>query len=482
MGLPVALMAAVWFLAYSSLKEAGGHDGDRARMMTLATRLHRPYKATLEAVLRWLERILMPDTVTNTPMPDKGWFDRLIWRMEPLAQDEAAALALRDKPWSWPVLNFALRVALAYPIVISGHQWMLSGSATGLGGFELFPEGVGWLWRVALIGLIDIGFLAGILASAFPDGAWKSRLKGLQVGALVLALAFSVVSAVALILAGALVFAVGGPLALALLLAGPLVLAVAGPLAFAGALAVAGAVAGAVALGVRKGHGTVSYLLYLSWIFGVGLVAAYFGRDTGPLMWSIALVLLPSINALFDWLSYGFTIWLLQMGRRKRGVWPFLAGIADIAMAALIFAALATALVVTFQQINIWRGEVLIDVREILDDPGAHLWVVAMVASTLLPTMVHLGLAAFSVITWVPVGVWQGLVARLNSDRSAVLTHLSAASLATILTGLYALPVVGFGAVAVLLWRHSAWVLDGYLWWLREVLMWMGGPGTGLWS
>ena len=155
-----------------------------------------------------------------------------------------------------------------------------------------------------------------------------------------------------------------------------------------------------------------------------------------------------------------------------------MAGIADMAIAMVIFAALAATLVAVFARINLWRGAVVIDVRAILDAPGDYAWVVIMVASTLLPTLVHLGLAAFSVITWVPVPLWRGLVRRIDPDESAVLTHWSAAGFAAMAGVLYLLPIGLIIAALYGLWQISAPLLEHYLALLHLLLDWMGEPGV----
>ncbi|MBO9466101.1 hypothetical protein J7443_12725 [Tropicibacter sp. R15_0] len=190
----------------------------------------------------------------------------------------------------------------------------------------------------------------------------------------------------------------------------------------------------------------------------------------------LALFFLPCFNALFDWVSYGTTIFLLQKGQAKRGGWPFLCGVADVVAAGVIFAALAASLVVILAQINLWRGDILVDVRAILDQPGAHLWVIAMIASTLVPTLVHLGLALFSLITWVPVPFWQRGVDRLLDQEDTMGGWWAAARLSGALVGVYGGFLFLGGAVLWALWQFGAVIVSGYVAWLHVLLDWIGSP------
>ncbi|WP_133840797.1 hypothetical protein [Pelagimonas phthalicica] len=190
----------------------------------------------------------------------------------------------------------------------------------------------------------------------------------------------------------------------------------------------------------------------------------------------LTLGLLPCLNAFFDWLSYGMTIFLLQKGQAKRGVWPFLCGVADVVAAGVIFAALAASLVAILAQINLWRGDILVDVRAILDQPGEHLWVIAMIASTLVPTLVHLGLALFSLITWVPVPFWQGGVDRLLDQEDTMGGWWAAARLSGALVGVYGGFLLLGGAVLWALWQLGAVIVSGYVGWLHVLLDWIGSP------
>lgn len=209
--------------------------------------------------------------------------------------------------------------------------------------------------------------------------------------------------------------------------------------------------------------------------FGGGY-AAQSAITYNNLVFLLTLIILPIINGIFDWLSYGFTMFLLVKGKDKKKLWPFVFGFLDVLAAFVLFAALATTFVVLFAQINLWRGWQVIDVRGILDHPDQHIWVIVMIASTLLPTLLHLLLALWSMITWMPSHYWRGLVDGLTPAGSHVVPLTSAGVLSACLMFFYLAPVAGAIGVSWGLWQVSGGLLTRYVTWLHMVLDWMGQP------
>jgi len=117
----------------------------------------------------------------------------------------------------------------------------------------------------------------------------------------------------------------------------------------------------------------------------------------------MAIAVLPLVNAWFDWLSYGLTL-----GSWARGIdgpaWRLIFGQLDIVAAAVLFFALSFVLIGTLALIEAWRVDPLLDPRALLDgirdgNLADNAWVIAMVASTLVPTLVHLAIGFFSLMT-----------------------------------------------------------------------------------
>ena len=112
----------------------------------------------------------------------------------------------------------------------------------------------------------------------------------------------------------------------------------------------------------------------------------------------IFLLVLPLVNGLFDFLSYGVTLALMRLGLRGRH--PFVWGLADLAVAAVLFVLLGGAL------IAIQHGLNGLAIRHLVDLPGLFasvrarpqdfLWLYLMLFSTILPTGLHAALSLIS--------------------------------------------------------------------------------------
>lgn len=480
----VALIFVVWVVVAWALLQASKTSKDQARFRNWASRMHRPYKALMNRVMVRLERLLMPLTVEEDPLPER-LFDRIFWSVEPLAKDQQDVERLRGKPWSWPVLSVAMLVAVAYPLVFALMQWIWVGDAVGFGDLRLFPYDVHWAVRWGLF----LALCIWIWENTRRPALFGNRPEILRYGLLITFLStYALTGVLAVAVACTTVITttggIRGAFALSLALASTIAFALAGvfSITFPDALKSAVAIAGLMVLPVivskwtRNGFGVFAHLSLLVVGGGIAFFSIFFEHELEILPVLFALGLLPCLNAFFDWLSYGMTIFLLQKGQAKRGVWPLLCGVADVVAAGVIFAALAASLVAILAQINLWRGDILVDVRAILDQPGEHLWVVAMIASTLVPTLVHLGLALFSLITWVPVPFWQRGVDRLLDQEDTMGGWWAAARLSGALVGVYGGFLLLGGAVLWALWQFGAVIVSGYVGWLHVLLDWIGSP------
>jgi len=197
------------------------------------------------------------------------------------------------------------------------------------------------------------------------------------------------------------------------------------------------------------------------------------------------LAALPLVNAVFDWLSLGLTRYLLA--RTARGAQPLLNGALDIAGAAIILFSLAVATTAALQGLNTLAfasgsDRPLIDLPFILEtlreQPGdpAVWWVYFMLFSTLIPSVIHLFIAASSFITWTLPKPWlarhrAALEAGFDGHPQAqartalTMTVRQFASLGALALALAAIIGVGFGLTNIvpqfgmaLLWvaEHTA--------------------------
>ncbi len=121
----------------------------------------------------------------------------------------------------------------------------------------------------------------------------------------------------------------------------------------------------------------------------------------------IGLVLLPLLNAPFDWASTGLTRWLLRKNLDLRGAWRLLVSAMDALAALGLLVGLAGVMVVALEAFNAAAGHPVVDVAGTIADiraypsEGRHFWVYFTLFSTLAPTMLHAALAVLGLITFV---------------------------------------------------------------------------------
>jgi hypothetical protein len=198
--------------------------------------------------------------------------------------------------------------------------------------------------------------------------------------------------------------------------------------------------------------------------------------DPTAAIWIVTLALLPLVNAVFDWLSYGITLWLLTRGHRRG--WPLVSALADLAAAAVLFAALSVTLVCLFGLIDHLRGAPLIDVGRLLiglrDDPAGNWWLVAMVASTLVPTLLHLGLAFVSAVTWFRAGLWNRLLDRFDIHQGIEVTLPATIAFTGAFIAYLIIPPLLLYVLWRMLWTHGGAWRDAYVEGLIAFAGWAG--------
>ncbi|MFT4794620.1 MAG: hypothetical protein ACJAVR_001548 [Paracoccaceae bacterium] len=304
--------------------------------------------------------------------------------------DGAAPRALATA-WSFGLLNLSLSLALAYPILGLLLNWGLFNNGA-LGGDVVIPEAELLVRAATLCGL------AVAIALKFYSLRLQGRAK------LVLEL----------VLLG---------LAVAVAVAGALVVAVAVAVAFA-----------VEWIGARLNLRTISLTLWaMLGVAGVSLAARNGASavDTKSLILFIAA--LPLLNALADFASTGLTRYLLRRSVDTSGRWEALG---DLIGGAAIYLALGCAVIAFIAWTPLLDGTHLANLPQIfqdLADPatrGQYWWLLVMLASTLLPTALHLHLFLMTLIRHIPACLrhWLAyefvIAARINSNfrgRRAVL-------------------------------------------------------------
>lgn len=211
----------------------------------------------------------------------------------------------------------------------------------------------------------------------------------------------------------------------------------------------------------------MSVLVWLDWT----------GVQDGPRAVFLFLGVLPLVNAVFDVISYGVTLILMQLGLRRRA---FLLGLLDVAVAVVLFLALGATLVVVVATMERVTGAEFLDLGGLLAQAGdwrTYWWVYAMLFSTALPTLVHLVVASLSLSAWATPEVRGWLRAQIEracaGDLGAEL--LSGCSVGALWflciagPGLLLLGALFVGQDLLLL------LLDRYRDWLLSVAIWIGG-------
>lgn len=345
--------------------------------------------------------------------------------------------------WSGPALDRCLLLALIYPIITLIVVWHLTGQ-TGPVQTALELDAHASLVQRGLSALFLVIFMAILISGLQPLPFQRSDL-WVVIRVFVGALAVAVGVSGALALAAAVSVAGNVPGAFAFAFAVALSFAFTVAVAKTGVVSVSGAVAGSFAVvGSSIGPGTVLGLLTLTFLFGVAsaatveianrarwvvaaftaiylsLIAGFIGLwplvsgiDRAP-EWTLLLFLgvLPLLNAVFDWLSIGFTRWLLNTGLRKGGWWGLVFALADLIVAVVALFMLMIVMIGFLEWLNVLSaaggGNPVFDIRgliEILktnpDNPSVW-WIYVTVFTTFVPSMVNLVLGGLSVIRGLP--------------------------------------------------------------------------------
>ena len=441
-------------------------------------------------------------------------------RSDPAAQSEAAARRTARHPFGWTLLDFALRLAVAYPVLSLLVQWIADGEGR-LGTTVLLPAWQSWTEPVAAICVLA----AFIVQATLYIWLTKRRQDFFRRFAGVLSLVpLAVAFAFAVAVIGAVAGAVAVAVAFAFAVAGAFAVAVAG--AFAGAFAVAGAVAGAfafavafagavagafavavagafaVAFFVRRGRPVVGYLLLT--IFSLGIVATTLvalgaerlTEETATLLLFIGL--LPILNGLFDFLSYGVTRALLEAGYRLRGAWPVVLGVLDLCFALIVFTLLGATLVCAVAVVNALAGGPVFDLGPVFADlrapvpegvpwwstvRGDYGWLYFMLFSTLIPTVLHAAFAAFSLYRWVPGVLRRPLVGAIERmDESPYIEFGAKVGLGLARGAALALPLAALWGLSQAILHVAPLAGATYLQLFESLALWLGqveeiGPG-----
>ncbi len=271
--------------------------------------------------------------------------------------------------------------------------------------------------------------------------------------------------------------------------AGALAVAFAAALELAVAVSFAVAAAAAVGDGCAKGKGGVRYAIFVIGLWAACVLAfSSFAEEISPerRVLAFAIGLLPLINAVFDYVSYGTTLALIRKGRQARNWVTGAIWILDGLAALALLIGLGLGLCATIALINHLAGQDFIALRPIFDDlktpegRAGYSWLVVSMLTTLVPTLVHLALAFLSAFTWVPLRFKRWIASGIAKDEAGDLSTLVgtfvAATLGALYVGLVALGLWGLWLfVMVYLEPAGLWVLAV----VETAALWLGWVAPG---
>jgi len=286
------------------------------------------------------------------------------------------------------LFSWCLKLAFMYPFIFLIISWLVSGSAT-IGNTELMPP-TGSLsiseWLFITLGL------AAVAVS----------------GAVVGAVAFAAVAAYVAVTATAYAFA--------------------GTVAAAGAVVIAAALVGTFS-GTSIAVTFIAVIAGATWLGGISLA------DPQITSWLLFLVLLPPINAVFDWASW----WASRaLGRSlvstleqpEATTWQRVRTLLSDMLVDIVIAVFLLTMLAYFMPrlMDAWNwfvvmledGEVPIDLVDYLCAAARNpltdgLWATLMLFSTLIPTIGHLGMLIMAFFIRSP--------SQANRERAAHLRH-----------------------------------------------------------
>lgn len=286
---------------------------------------------------------------------------------------EAADTFFGPCPFGYRAWSVCFMVAFIYPVVLYNVHWALGGSGS-LGGIDFITAYPGSQIRITFLTLLPI-----IVGS--PVYFWRSQIN--RIAKAKYSRIRSLALAIGVAFAGALVFLFGGAGAVAFAFAGVVVFSPS--VAGAGVIAVAllGAAAVAVTFAVLQGTVTLQLLAFV-----------------------VFLILLPLVNSVFDYLSWGITRSLGRMLQRHLSLGrAILLGMVDITVAVALLVTLASGFGFSLVVMNnvLLLGEPMKFekiVAQAVDGPFSEgLWITAMLFSTLIPTAIHFAFVLMGLIS-----------------------------------------------------------------------------------
>lgn len=224
---------------------------------------------------------------------------------------------------------------------------------------------------------------------------------------------------------------------------------------------------------------TLSFLFYfLGIVYWLGTVENI-RKEYLPVL--LFFGLLPLVNAPFDWVSLGVTRSLLYNITDKvhNGFVAVLWSLFDILIALLLLLGIVVASTIVIAGANHLfqlggHYEFIIDLNNIFSDlrnnpyDSRYWWLYMIFLSTLVPTIIHLIVAAWAVVMWVPSKILDGMGTGWADDQ---MKNDFPKLLGTTLYFSVFLPIAVLSPIILLYFFHVMFFQEGYAFVIGETLL-----------
>jgi len=398
--------------------------------------------------------------------------------------EQSRGLSPRRVAFSHDLLQLSMLLAVAYPFMVMGAQWIM-GTPMVLGGTEIAAAGTAeqrtyaglWMASIFVLAALIVGnpgwrlilfvIAAGVLFGG-PYGAQQLDLPVQMIGAGAGVFAFAVAFAVAGTgagaitvvgaVAGTIVFAGSGNFAVAFAFigafAGAVAMAVTGVIAgsialsvaFAVAIAVAGASAGVVAFSAAvAGAVAIDYLQFRTsrnpvwWLFYLALLLAAL---SGAIIFSnqvqeippnpsiryliLFLGVIPMLGTVAGYISIGLSRLYIRQGLSGE---PWANAMKGFVCGILILIIFGIALITWLHLVRYPDGSSIVDIPGLFNDladpamRGNYLWLAIVMGAALVPTLLHAMVGMFTLIMHYPSTLGDWVAEKLTKGGNGASVH-----------------------------------------------------------
>ncbi|WP_299868860.1 hypothetical protein [uncultured Roseobacter sp.] len=501
-----SIFGVVWLLLFALTLLAQDTEQD-ARKINVFMREQDNfgiYYYLTHKTLSFLARTIAPVSAQKDPQSENGYRSNIKWYMTPRAVDSPDLNRLKASPWSWPVMDVALKLAIIYPMFFILAQWTFSGENTGIGeatvipGYShgwpvpiryvtfgvttaylmacmlalitrqrVFAKTAGWLFCTTIASLVVYTLVVGtILSNPFPSTAIVALASETTLH-LAVAISTSVAAAFAGAFASAGTVTFAAAVAITFAAGGAYAIVFVGPLAYTVSYFFAVLFSGAVGFLCQRYKGKTAYAALILTLFSsmvaicVTISTLLDGRLNG---FVFVIGVLPLLNAVFDYLSYGATISFIKFGAEQKNLLSFTVALLDAGLAYTLLIGLGSAMVLTLALINSLASVQFLNINTIIDglrDPATrsqYSWLYFTLFSTLIPTGIHVLIGVFSVTTWLPKKTKYWIAEQISDPETGSFGTLLGGALAAFVGALWCF------VIALSIYFGGAWLIANFEW------------------